>query len=93
MKTHVGVEVQFHAFITSALNVLSGQFQAPAVLLPGKQPPLPRWTGCWVGPRTGLDAVVKRKISSPFLCHKSNPGCLPRSLVTVMTELLRLLFT
>jgi hypothetical protein len=27
------------------------------------------WTGGWVGPRTGLDAVVKRKIP----CQDSNP--------------------
>jgi hypothetical protein len=28
--------------------------------------------GSWVGPRAGLDAVVKGK--SPCLCHESNPG-------------------
>jgi hypothetical protein len=29
------------------------------------------WIGGWVGPRAVLDAVVKRKISSPL--RKSNP--------------------
>jgi hypothetical protein len=33
--------------------------------------PLTHWTGGWVGPRAFLDAVVKRKISSPR--RKSNP--------------------
>jgi hypothetical protein len=29
------------------------------------------WIGSWVGPRAGLNAVVKRKIPSP--CRDSNP--------------------
>jgi hypothetical protein len=41
---------------------VSGQFHAPAALPPGKKPLVPRG---WVGPRTVLDAVVKRKIPSP----------------------------
>jgi len=30
-----------------------------------------RWIGGWVGPRSGLDTVVKRKIPSP--CRHLNP--------------------
>jgi hypothetical protein len=42
---------------------MSGQFQAPAALAPGRDPRT-HWIGDWVGPRAGLDAVVKRKIPS-----------------------------
>jgi hypothetical protein len=38
---------------------VSGQFHAPAALPPVK-PPGTHWIGGWVGPRTGLDAVVKK---------------------------------
>jgi hypothetical protein len=38
--------------------------------------------GGWVGPRTGLDAVAKRNISSP--CRESNLGCTARSIVTIL---------
>jgi hypothetical protein len=46
---------------------VSGQLHAPAVLPPGKEPPDTNWIGGWVGPRTVLEAVVKRKILSPRL--------------------------
>jgi hypothetical protein len=36
-----------------------------------KGPLVTHWIGGWVGPRAGLDAVVKRKISSPG--RDSNP--------------------
>jgi hypothetical protein len=44
-----------------------------------------------VGPRAGLDAVAKRKTLYP--CRDSNPGRPVRSLVTILTELSRLLVT
>jgi len=44
---------------------VSGQFHAPAVLSPMERAPGTHWIGDWVGPRTGLVAVVKRKIPSP----------------------------
>jgi hypothetical protein len=37
--TFCGVEVQLHAFITSALTTMSGQLQATAALPQGKTPP------------------------------------------------------
>jgi hypothetical protein len=52
--------VQFHVFLTSAL-VDNSQLDAPAALRPGKPPTSTHWTGDWVGPRTGLDALEKRK--------------------------------
>jgi hypothetical protein len=52
--------------------MVSGQLHAPAALPPRKSPPSTHWIGDWVGPRTILDAVVKRKIPSPR--WESNPG-------------------
>jgi hypothetical protein len=40
-----------------------------------------------VGSSARLDAVAKRKIPRP--CRESNPGRPARSLVTILTELLR----
>jgi hypothetical protein len=39
---------------------------------PWEKAPGTQWIGGWVGPRAGLDAVEKRKISCP--CWESNPG-------------------
>jgi hypothetical protein len=41
MKTYWGVEVQLHAFLTSALEEVSGQLHAPAALPPVKDLPVP----------------------------------------------------
>jgi hypothetical protein len=49
---------------------VSGQFQAPAALLPGPRDPGTQRIGGWVGPRGGLDAIEKRKIS--YSCQESN---------------------
>jgi hypothetical protein len=57
-------------------------------LYPRETAPSTHWIGGWVGPRAGLDAVVKRKIPSP--CGEWNPGRSARSLVTILTELPRL---
>jgi hypothetical protein len=38
---------------------------------PRKSAPGTHWIGGWVGPRAGLDAVVKRKVPSPW--RDSNP--------------------
>jgi hypothetical protein len=45
--------------------------QLPAALPPGKRAPGTHWIGSWVGPRTVLDAVVKRKI--PSSRRETNP--------------------
>jgi hypothetical protein len=34
--------------------------------IPRERSPGAHWIGGWVGPRAGLDAVVKRKIPSPY---------------------------
>jgi hypothetical protein len=41
---------------------VSGQFHAPDALPPGKEPPGTQWIGGWLGPRSGLDEVERRKI-------------------------------
>jgi hypothetical protein len=51
--------------LTSALDGGSGRFT------PWERAPGTHWIGGWVGPRTVLDAVVKRKIPSPR--RESNP--------------------
>jgi hypothetical protein len=50
---------------------VSGQIHAPAALPPGKEPLVPIGIGGWVGLRTVLGTVVKRKIPSPR--QESNP--------------------
>jgi hypothetical protein len=44
----------------------------------GRFTPGTHWMGGWVGPRTGLDVVEKRKVA--LLCRESNPGRPARSL-------------
>ena len=55
-----GIALLFHDRGTRRGGV-SGQQYAPAVLYPRERPGT-HCTGCWVGPRAGLDG---RKISSP----------------------------
>jgi hypothetical protein len=54
------VEVQLHTILTLAL------------LYPQGKNVVTYWTGGWVGPRAGMNAVVKRKTLSS---HALNPGC------------------
>jgi hypothetical protein len=71
MKTHWGVEIQLHGFLTS--NLEGGEWSAsrPGRFIPRERAPGAHWIGGWVGPRAVLDAVVKRKIPSPH--RESNP--------------------
>jgi hypothetical protein len=58
---------------------VSGQLRAAAALPPREVAPGSHWIGDKVGPRAGLDAVVKRKIPNP--CRDSappdHPACRP----------------
>jgi hypothetical protein len=49
----------------------SGQLHAPAALPPWEKAPGAHWIGGWMGPRAGVDAEEKGKISCP--CWESNP--------------------
>jgi hypothetical protein len=71
MKAYWGVEVQLHAFLISALD--GGELWAsrPGHFTPRERALGIHWIGGRVGPRTGHDAVEKRKIPSPY--RDSNP--------------------
>jgi hypothetical protein len=60
-------EIELHAYVTSALDGVSGQLHGPAALPQGRA----HWIGDWVGLTPALDAEEKRKI--PCLCSQSNP--------------------
>jgi hypothetical protein len=65
-----GVELCIHAFLTSALD--GGEWSALRLshFTPRERPSDTHVVGGWVGPRAGLDVVLKRKIPSP--CRDSN---------------------
>jgi hypothetical protein len=65
---------------------LSGQLHAQATSPSGRNPST-HWIGRWVGPRTGLTAVARKKDPSPRRKSSHSPA---RSLVTALTELPRL---
>jgi hypothetical protein len=70
---------------------MSGQLHDPAALPPKKCPRLLLERRLCGPLRAGLNAVVKRKKSLHCACRELNPGRLARSLVTIPTELSRLL--
>jgi len=65
------VEVQLHAFLTSALDGGEWSSSRSGRYTPGKTPPGTHLIGGYVSPRADLDAVVKKKIPTPF--WDSNP--------------------
>jgi len=69
---------------------LNGQLPTPATLPPGKEPSHTHWIGGWIRPRACLDAMAKRKNLCP--CRESNSGRLAHGIVTILTEILRLLY-
>jgi hypothetical protein len=60
MKGYGGMDVYIHIFLTLALV---GEWSAsrPGRFKPGERVNGTHWIGSWVGPRTGLDDVEKRK--------------------------------
>jgi hypothetical protein len=82
MKRYEGVKVQFHAFLTSALYGGELFVSRPGYFTPRERAPVTQGRGGCVGPRVGLDAVVKRK-------PHSSAGNLTHGLVTIRTELPR----
>jgi hypothetical protein len=61
VKAYGRVDVYIHVFLTSA--VVGGEWSAsrPGSFTPGDRAPGTHWIGAWVGARTGLDAVEKRR--------------------------------
>jgi hypothetical protein len=59
MKGYVGVNVQTHVFLTTAL--VGGEWSAsrPGRFTPGERAPGTHWIGVWVGPRAGPDDMEK----------------------------------
>jgi hypothetical protein len=68
---------------------VSGQLHNPAASPPRKQPPGTHWIGSWVGPRAGLDMVVKSKIPRP--CWDLNPPIIQAIAQHYTSELSQLL--
>jgi hypothetical protein len=62
MKTYGGVNVKIHMFMISVLD--GGEWTAlrPGHVTPGERVPSAHWIIGWVGPRTSLDDVERRKI-------------------------------
>jgi hypothetical protein len=57
--------------LTSALDGGEWSASRPSRFTPRERAPGTHWIGDWVGPRTVLDAVVKRKV--PSSRRESNP--------------------
>jgi hypothetical protein len=57
--------------LTSALDGGERPDSRPGRFAPRERAPGTHWIGGWVGPRAGLNTVVKRKIPSPR--RESNP--------------------
>jgi hypothetical protein len=57
--------------LASALDGGEWSASRPGRFTPRERDAGTPWTGGWVGPRAALDAVVKRKITSPR--RQSNP--------------------
>jgi hypothetical protein len=72
MKMYGGSEGTAPAYLTSALD--GGEWSAShsCCFTPRENVPGTHWVGGWVGPRTSLDAVEKRKILQFW---ESNPRC------------------
>jgi hypothetical protein len=61
MKAYGGVGIWTHIFFTSALFGGECSASRPGRLTPEESDPCTHWIGGWVGPRTGLEDVEKRK--------------------------------
>jgi len=63
MKVYIGGVL--HTFLSLALDRGEWSASRPGSFNPRERAPGTHWIGGWVGPRAGLNAVVKWKISSP----------------------------
>jgi hypothetical protein len=83
------MEIQLHAFLTSALDGEEWSASHPGRFTSREKAPGTTWIEAWVGPRVVLDAVVKRKIPSPpgIRTLEPNPDRPARSLVAILTKI------
>jgi hypothetical protein len=65
MNTYGEVDVEIHAFLTSALVGDEWSASRPSRFTPWDRVTGTHYIGGWVGPRTGLDDVQKRKNLAP----------------------------
>jgi hypothetical protein len=61
MEAYGGVDMKINVSMTSALLVGEWSASRPGYFIPGERAPGTNWIGGWVGLRTGLDDVEKRK--------------------------------
>jgi hypothetical protein len=61
MKAYGGVKVYSYIFLTSALAGSEWSASRPGRFTPGKTTPGTYWISGWVGPRSNLDTLEKRK--------------------------------
>jgi hypothetical protein len=61
MKAYRGVDVEIHVFLISVLVGSEWLASGHGRFTPGERGPGTHWIVGWVGPRTGLDDVAKRK--------------------------------
>jgi hypothetical protein len=71
------MDVYLHAFLISLLDGDEWSASHPGRFIPGEIYPTDHWTGDWVGARTGMDAVEKRR----------NPGDQTPVVQPLLTEL------
>jgi hypothetical protein len=62
MKTYRGAKVQFHAFLTSALDGGEWLASRPGHFTPGEKAPDTHWRRGLVGPRADLEGMEKKEI-------------------------------
>jgi hypothetical protein len=61
MKACGGVDIYIHIFFASALAGVELLASCPDRFTSGERAPVTHWIGGWVGPRTGLDDVERKK--------------------------------
>jgi hypothetical protein len=65
--------VYIHVFLTSALVAGEWSTSRRTPFAPGGRTPYTHWIGCWMGPRTDLDDVKKKKLC-PYRDMNSDPS-------------------
>jgi hypothetical protein len=65
LKTYGRVEVQLHAFLTSALDGGEWSRSRPGRFIPGERASDINWIGVWVSPRSSLERWRAEKFSVP----------------------------